>query len=352
MHKNRYAPQAQSCLGTYPLHVLCTALSFKGSGPRRRLGHVVPSEDYKIKALKEEDVEQLIIPRLTLQNSIAVLKHDGLSRQPAIQASVCEFVGENFLTMMQTMEDQLMTIPKSALTAVLQSACKHMTTDQDTQKLVGYCLQKTELESACDLLRETKTWNWGGDAVSMMRAPPNEEPAEGSQWVITNVRAAMEHTPARVVVGRFFDWKIRLDYGAEGKLRIVYESATPQGEGSTGARCIDRFPSAQFAWRVIYQKKDVFNEKAVFICFPTNVQLHWSTTLPVDADKLGEDEELIIMVNMAENPILSLILYYFSADLKNTVFNEDILNRLPHIEYRCLSSYSLVKAHNLEDGNK
>jgi len=72
----------------------------------------------------------------------------------------------------------------------------------------------------------------------------------------------------------------------------------------------------------------------------------------VDADKLGEDEELIIMVNMAENPILSLILYYFSADLKNTVFNEDILNRLPHIEYRCLSSYSLVKAHNLEDGNK
>ena len=31
---------------------------------------------------------------------------------------------------------------------------------------------------------------------------------------------------------------------------------------------------------------------------------------------------------MAENPMLSLVLYYFSADLKTTVFSEDILNRL------------------------
>lgn len=41
-----------------------------------------------------------------------------------------------------------------------------------------------------------------------------------------------------------------------------------------------------------------------------------------------------------------MILYYFSADLKTTVEVEDILNRLPHIEYRCLSSYSLVKTHS------
>ena len=65
-------------------------------------------------------------------------------------------------------------------------------------------------------------------------------------------------------------------------------------------------------------------------------------------------------VMMAENPMISLVLYYFSADLKTTVFaeadggpatwgeawtwisrREDILNRLPHIEYRCLSSCPL-----------
>merc|ERR1719198_1924692 len=125
----------------------------------------------------------------------------------------------------------------------------------------------------------------------------------------------MESTPARIVVGNFFDW------------------------------CINRFPAAMFAWRVLYRGQDVFNEKPVFICFPENVSLHWSTTLPVSSAELAEDDDLKIMVNMSENPMLSLVLYYFSADLKTTVFSEDILNRLPHIEYRCLSSYSLVKTH-------
>jgi len=131
-------------------------------------------------------------------------------------------------------------------------------------------------------------------------------------------------------------------YGAEGKLRLVYESATPR-EGA--ARCINRFPAAMFAWRVLYKGQDVFHEKPVFICFPENVSLHWSTTLPVTAAELADDDDIQIMVEMAENPMISLVLYYFSSDLKMTVENEDILNRLPHIEYRCLSSYSLVKTH-------
>merc|ERR1740122_224221 len=152
----------------------------------------------------------------------------------------------------------------------------------------------------------------------------------------------MESTPARIVVGNFFEWTIRLDYGAEGKLRIVYESARQLEDQP---RCINRFPAAMFAWRVLYRGQDVFNEKPVFICFPENVSLHWSTTLPVSAAELSDDDDLKIMVNMAENPMLSLVLYYFSADLKNTVISEDILNRLPHIEYRCLSSYSLIRTH-------
>mmetsp|Transcript_90775 Transcript_90775/g.125238 ORF Transcript_90775/g.125238 Transcript_90775/m.125238 type:complete len:170 (-) Transcript_90775:38-547(-) len=162
------------------------------------------------------------------------------------------------------------------------------------------------------------------------------------EWTIPQVSAAMQSTPARIVVGNFFDWTIRLDYGAEDKLRIVYESATPREDQP---RCINRFPAALFEWRVIYRGQDVFNEKPVFICFPENVSLHWSTTLPVSAADLLEDDDIKIMVNMAENPMLSLVLYYFSADLKTTVFSEDILNRLPHIEYRCLSSYSLIKTH-------
>merc|ERR1719401_2826798 len=177
----------------------------------------------------------------------------------------------------------------------------------------------------------------------MLRSLPKEEPfVESPEWAIGGVRGAMETTPARIVVGQFFDWCIRLDYGAEGKLRIVYESATPKEDGP---RCVNRFPAAMFAWKVLFRGQDVFNEKPVFICFPENVSLHWSTTLPVTHSELGDADDLQIMVTMTENPMLSLVLYYFSAEIKTTIFSEDILNRLPHIEYRCLSSYSLVKTH-------
>lgn len=35
---------------------------------------------------------------------------------------------------------------------------------------------------------------------------------------------------SRIVEGKYFDWCIRLDYGAEGKLRLVYELAKPNEE--------------------------------------------------------------------------------------------------------------------------
>jgi hypothetical protein len=315
-------------------------------GPDDGLDMMLLAEDFQITALDASYIAPLILPRLTMQNSLSVLAHEGLQRHPTLQAAVCGFVGENFLTMMQTMEEQLLQIPRNLLSLVLRSACRNVLNDVEAERIVRFCLSHTQLESACDLLRETKQWNWGSDEASILRSPPKEEPFEGTEWLIEGVRATMESTPARIIVGHYFDWCIRLDYGAEGKLRIVYESATPREDyNKPGPRCINRFPAAMFAWRVLYRGQDVFNEKPVFICFPENVSLHWSTTLPVSAAELSDDDDLRIMVNMAENPMLSLVLYYFSADLKTTVFSEDILNRLPHIEYRCLSSYSLVKTH-------
>jgi len=300
------------------------------------------SEELVVKSLTPDELAPMILPRLTYQNCIPTMLHAALQKYPPILEGVCEFAGSNFHTMLPTMEDELMRIPKAYLALVLKAACHHVDTDEFTAKVVKFCLNHSGLESACDLLRETKQWEWSNGKETILSALKEEPPEEGPAWRIQNVRAAMDNTPARIVKGNFFDWCIRLDYGAEGKLRIVYESATPLHEGQ---KCINRFPAAMFAWRVIYRGKDVFNEKPVFICFPENVSLHWSTTLPVSAADLTDDDQIEIMVNMAENPMLSLVLYYFSADLKTTVFSEDILNRLPHIEYRCLSSYSLVKTH-------
>jgi hypothetical protein len=316
-------------------------------GPDDGLDLLQLSEELGVTALGGDDIAPLVIPRLSPQNALLALEHDSLGRNPILKEGICNYVGNNFLSMLKTQPDDLMRIPRDNLAGVLRAACHHVGSDQDTEQVVRFCLQLTNLDSACDLLRETKQWDWGLSKGTMLRSPPKEEFSEGPEWVIEGVKSAMESTPARIVVGNFFDWVIRLDYGAEGKLRIVYESATPREDTP---RCINRFPAAMFAWKVLYKGEDKFNEKPVFICFPENVSLHWSTTLPVNASELEDGDDLQIMVNMAENPMLSLVLYYFSADLKTTVFSEDILNRLPHIEYRCLSSYSLVKTHVQPEG--
>lgn len=317
--------------------------------PEEALDLLMLAEELKVAALDEEDVaHHLKEPSLTPQNSMAALKHDVLPRYPMVQEEVCHFVGRHFLSMLKSRdgEQQLLEIPRHLLAGVLKAACNFVSSDTDTALVVDFCRKHTELESTCDLLRETKQWQWGAQEVSVLR---EVEPREGlshveesREWRVENVRAAMDSTPGRIVQGAFFDWCIRLDYGAEGRLRIVYESATPREDAP---RCINRFPAAMFAWNVVYRGQDVFNEKPVFICFPENVSLHWSTTLPISVADLTDSDDLRIMVSMAENPMLSLILYHFSADIGTVVQTEDILNRLPHIEYRCLSSYSLVKTH-------
>jgi len=320
-------------------------LQVEGLSPLDGLDMLCLAEDLDIKALDPEDLKPVVLAGLTEANVVDTMNHPALEKYPTLTEGVCGFAGDHLQSMLNTRADVLLKVPRNLLSSVLQSACHHVSNDGETENVVKYCLKHTEMESACDLLRETKTWHWGSGMASMMRAPPEEGAGameESDKWHIHGVRSAMDTTPAKIVCGNFFDWTIRLDYGAGEKLRLVYESALPR---EANPRCVNRFPAAMFAWSVVYNGENVFNEKPVFICFPENVSLHWSTTLPISAADLTDDDDLEIMVEMAENPMISLVLYYFSADLKNTVMAEDILNRLPHIEYRCLSSYSLVKTH-------
>lgn len=314
----------------------------QGLGPEDGLDMLLLSEELGIRALDQGDLLGTILPNLTVYNCLNVLQHEGLHKYPRLMAGVCQYVGDNFMNLHSTSRNSMLGIPRDQMAMILRATCQQVTTTSDAEQVVRFCLDHSQLESACDLLRETKQWHWGSDDPSMMQAASGQVSDQGIEWHIPNLQNAMEGTPARVVIGHYFDWTIRLDYGGEGKLRIVYESAVPRDGVS---RCVNRFPASMFAWRVLFRGQDVFHEKPVFICFPENVSLHWSTTLPISAGELSPDDDIRIMVNMAENPMISLVLYYFSADLKTTVFKEDILNRLPHIEYRCLSSYSLVKTH-------
>jgi hypothetical protein len=368
-------------------------------GPVDALDLLGSARDYGIDVLTEEDAQEMIVPQLTLQNCLSVLHHQETLIRPKIAQGVCNFIGENFATLLKGASSrmQLLDARKQYLIDILKMVCKRCSTQAAAEEVVRFVLEYVQMDNACDLLRECKTWQWNTapEALSKMRDPSeamqvssDESPSrpqgadvgnmseeemfelldvnkDGSvsreefaafkatlqqmasykyveEWVIPNIKSKLNGEPlCQLSCGEFFEWRVRVDNGQEGKLRIVYEDVNAK---FPEAECCRRFPAATFAWKVKFRGEEIFNERPVFITFADRVALHWSTTLGVDSSMMTDDDSLTISVVMTENPLLSLILYFLSANVKNQSYSEDILNRLPHIEYRCLSSFFIFRA--------
>lgn len=297
------------------------------------------------------------------ENCINLLLHDELMYQHQLCKDVAGFVAKHFLDLVShsAVRNQIFQVPRPHMFEILYGVAGECKADSDAETVVRFAQDWADINTVCDLLRDCKQWQWPNDSktsvfltpkedqdIVKLRSPPNQSYRDASaprhsEWKIADLKKSLkEPLPMRYVCGHYFDWFVRLDYATEGRLRIVYEAAVRND--LTNAQCLARFPAAMFAWQVYFRGANVFHERPVFICFPYGVSLHWSTTLPLQTADLKDDDELTMNVHVMENPLVSLILYYFSTDLNNTVENEDILNRLPHIEYRCLSSYTLFQS--------
>jgi len=316
--------------------------------PDIALGVLKEARGFGINAIRSEDMAPLIIRGTTFHNCLTILTNPELEHHDYIAQKVCEFVGRSMLELLlnENSFSKLTHVSRKLMILLVGIVSRICTNAQDADLVVRFLVEWAQVDSACDLLKDCKQWQWiGADETTPLRESMDDDEFK-KEWHIPNVKQLLtssDDLPVRYVHGKFFDWCVRLDHGSEGKLRIVYESA--QETSPTPDLCLMRFPAAMFAWQVIYKGTNVFHERPVFICFPQNVSLHWSTTLPVSASELTDDDEISIICQMVENPLVSLILYHFSSDLATTVKNEDILNRLPHIEFRCVSSYMLFKQH-------
>lgn len=320
------------------------------------------ARNLEINCIDEEEACMLLRKHLNEENCMSILLHEELIYHSELSYEIAVYVSKTFLQNVHRPEyrSQLLQVSRQHFISILHAVCGECATDDDSETVVRFAAEWAEFATACDLLRDCKQWQWSLDPnrMSMFRSVPetsdltslrhpltskqlNSMPLQ-MEWRIPNLKKTLSNQlPMKYVCGHYFDWLVKMDHGAEGKIRIVYEAAV-EVDANKGM-CLRRFPAAMFAWQVIFRGSNVFHERPVFICFPQNVSLHWSTTVPIQTTDLTDDDELIIMINMVENPLVSLILYHFSADLSNTVAQEDILNRLPHIEYRCLSSYTLFQ---------
>eukprot|EP01066_Platyproteum_vivax_P010615 Platyproteum_vivax@DN4773_c0_g1_i3.p1 len=279
--------------------------------------------------LNTDDLYAMILPQLSNHTCIATFQHEELQYHPTLARTVANYVGDHFLELIlhPGYRPKMLQIPKRSLIEILRIVVLKCHSDEDVANVVKFSVEWANVESACDLLKECKNWPWNldKDTLSYLKAVPSPEdalygkgPQQGSQleWRVSKLRSALlqnSWAPIRIVQGDLFDWHIRIDQGSEGKLRIVYENAQDQNEAIQIA--CKRFPAAQFAWQILWRGNNVFQEKPVFICFPANVSLHWSTTLPLSIDEISDDDELTIICSLTENPLVSLILAFFSADL-------------------------------------
>ncbi|CEM20933.1 unnamed protein product [Vitrella brassicaformis CCMP3155] len=305
-----------------------------------------------VETMDSTSVAQMVVARLTMETSLGLLEHAEIVHHPLIAKGVCQYAGEHLLEILKnhTAKQRLVNLRednKPFVIELIKVAAAKCRNERDVELVVVFAVEWSQNENACDLLKDCKNWPWNADQgkLSIFRTDASETGHEISsyEWRISNIKDLLSGTresPQRFVCGMCFDWSVRIDHGAENKVRIVYENATERDP--TAGICLKRFPAAMFAWQVIFRGQNVFYERPVFICFPQDVNLHWSTTLPIVANEIHDDDEIIITCTMAENPLISLILYHFSNDLEGTVAAEDILNRLPHIEYRCLSAYGLT----------
>lgn len=319
------------------------------------------ARNLEVDCVTSEPIDDYIIPYLSVKNCIALLLHEELPLHLEAHKAVADFVARSFIEFTQTpsQRHQLLQLSRSDLISIIRGVAGSCNSSKQAEAVVRLAVDWSQFASACDLLRDCKQWSWASDPNGFSDLAAITDDGKGScygernkEWHIDNVKqrlqggedssgGSMLSLPVRYVCGQYCNWSVRIDHGAEGKIRLVYEAAVDNHPERHS--CIQRFPAAMFAWQVMFRGANVFHERPVFICFPKNVSLHWSTTLPISVSDLTDTDDITIMVQMVENPLVSLVLYHFSSDISNTVNTEDILNRLPHIEYRCLSSYSLFQ---------
>lgn len=342
-----------------------------------------------VSCLAESDVVELVVPRLSVETCVPVLLHPEVSNRPRMARGVCFFIGEHLQDVGRSRDaiDQLMAADMKYNALVLKKACWCCKSVQEFDAVLRYALRVARLENPTEVLNASKVWPWAAldlEAHSTFLDPGKVSPdvitkyksltpdqvfqtldADGcglvskaefrqmrvslpeivgdKEWVIPRVKEASQSQNCwRVIYGEIYEWQVRLDAGAGGQLRIVYESATAHPKIEVGA-CLMKFPAATFAWQASLNGKDLPMEPSVFIAFAECVDLHWSTSLGISTEDLKPDDELLLRVKIIENPILGLTLYHLYCSMDTDSQAEEILNQLPHIEYRCISSYIIFR---------
>ncbi|KAF8819765.1 BTB/POZ domain-containing protein [Cardiosporidium cionae] len=275
-------------------------------------------------ATLSRDYSSIITPQLEPLTSLKFLASDEVYYHPKMLKCLHRHITSNFSRILKDTRgiETMQTISRQRLLPILAEVCIKCS-ELEVESILQFVLDWSHLVSLCDLLKECKAWEWD----------------KSSQVQTVTLDKATNESDKRVAVkciGHSFEWHVYINKDSAEDFHLIYDKALPRIQCPTES-LQRRFPTASFQW------KDTVNPPCdrVFICFPHSIALRWSSTISLPKDSKLDHALIPHEMTVVENPLASLILYYFSRSLTNAKMTEDLLNGLPHVEYRCLSSYLL-----------
>lgn len=213
----------------------------------------------EVNCVSIEDCLSLIVDQLSVQNCARILTHDEVAHHKELSRQVCGYIVKRFADVVRapSSRQQLLQMPRNQIVYMVRELCRRCDNNRDTDLIVRFVVDWSSFDSACDLLRDCKLWDWSVEpgALSIFRdedTPLGAVPTStvytnvpavkyktekailrhkhinlnscvvwryvdllsAAQWRIPNLKIALrDNLPAKFVCGTYFDWSVRLDIG-------------------------------------------------------------------------------------------------------------------------------------------
>lgn len=120
-----------------------------------------------------DDCLSLIVDQLSVQNCARILTHDEVAHHKELSRQVCGYIVKRFADVVRapSSRQQLLQMPRNQIVYMVRELCRRCDNNRDTDLIVRFVVDWSSFDTACDLLRDCKLWDWAVEpgALSIFR---------------------------------------------------------------------------------------------------------------------------------------------------------------------------------------
>lgn len=131
------------------------------------------ARNLEVNCLSIDDCLSLIVDQLSVQNCARILTHDEVAHHKELSRQVCGYIVKRFADVVRapSSRQQLLQMPRNQIVYMVRELCRRCDNNRDTDLIVRFVVDWSSFDTACDLLRDCKLWDWSIEpgALSIFR---------------------------------------------------------------------------------------------------------------------------------------------------------------------------------------